>query len=117
EEWWKPVLAKREHEREQAAGQAKADLAAYEKELAPKLEALEKERTERIAKTGEELKTYEATLPAKLAEWEKKQRTDVDWVRLNPRSLRATGNVKLTKQDDLSVFATGPVAKTKYTVV
>jgi hypothetical protein len=117
EEWWKPQLAKLEREREQAIGLAKTELAGYEKELAPKLEAMEKDRQAKIAKLSEELKKYEETLPAKLAAFEKKQRATVDWVRLNPRSLRATGNVKLTKQEDLSVFATGPAARSEYTVV
>src|SRR5262249_30961390 len=61
EEWWKPVLAKIEREREQAVGQAKTELAGYEIELAPKVEALEKERQAKIAKLSEELKAYEAT--------------------------------------------------------
>jgi hypothetical protein len=117
DEWWKPVLAKLEREREQAIGETKTELAAYEKDLAPRLEAMEKERVARLAERTEELKKYEETLPAKLAEWEKKQKSTVDWVRLNPRSLRATGGVKLTKEDDLSVVASGPLAKTNYTVV
>src|SRR5205085_10810665 len=38
------------------------------------------------------------------------------WVRLNPRSLAATGKITLTKQDDLSILATGPKGSTVYTV-
>jgi WD40 repeat protein len=120
EEWWKPVLAKQEREREQALGQAKTELAGYEIELAPKLDAREKERQAKIAKLTGELKTYEATLPAKLAEFEKKQKPagTVDWVRLNPRTLTAAARgTTLRKLDDLSVLAGGRSGNGAYTVV
>jgi hypothetical protein len=118
EEEWQPVQLKLEKEREAGLGQAKTALAGYEIELAPKLAEQEKQRQARIDQTSAALKKYEAdVLPGKLAEWERTHTSAVDWVRLNPRSLKATGRIKLTKQDDLSVFATGPKGNTAYTVV
>jgi WD40 repeat protein len=115
---WKPKQERLEAERTASLGTTKEALAAYEKELAPKLVEQEKQRQERIAKATADLKKYETeALAAKLAAWEKQhQATPVDWVRLNPRTLRATGGIKLAKQDDLSIFATGPAGKTVYTV-
>jgi hypothetical protein len=118
EEEWRPVQLKVEKEREASLGQAKTALAGYEIELAPKLAEQEKQRQARIDQTSAALKKYEAdVLPGKLAEWEKAHTPAIDWVRLNPRSLKATGRIKLTKQDDLSVFAAGPKGNTVYTVV
>jgi mono/diheme cytochrome c family protein len=115
---WKPKGERLEGERVAALAKAKDALAVYEKEFAPKLADAEKQRQERVAKATADLKKYETdALAAKLAAWEKDhKRTPVDWVRLNPRSLKATGGIKLTKQDDLSIFATGPAGKTTYTV-
>src|SRR5207249_5795147 len=82
---WKPRLEQLEKDRVEAIAKAKSDLAAYETELAPRLAEAEKKRQEQIAHATEELKKYETdVLPDKLAEFEKKQRSTVDWVRLNP---------------------------------
>ncbi len=116
EVWWKPIQAKKEQERGQAIAQAKTELAAYEKELAPRLAEAEKQRQERIAKASEAFKQYEATLPDKLAAWEKTQKAGVDWVRLNPRTLEAPRGTRLVKQDDLSILATGRSGNGNYTV-
>ena len=116
---WKPKHDHLEAERTVALTKAKDSLAVYEKETAPKLAEKAKERTDRIAKATADLQTYEKEqLPAKLVALEKQQkRAGVDWVRLNPRSLKATGKITLTKQDDLSILATGPKGSTVYTVV
>lgn len=115
---WKPRYEQLEKERVAALAISQANLSKYEKEIAPKLAEQERERKSKIEQLSAELKKYESeSLAAKLADWEKAQKsTPVDWVRLNPRSLKATGGIKLAKQDDLSIFATGPKAKTVYTV-
>ena len=46
EAWWKPVLEQKEKEREAAIAKAKAELADYEKEIAPRIAEAEK-RSER----------------------------------------------------------------------
>jgi WD40 repeat protein/mono/diheme cytochrome c family protein len=115
---WKPVQERMEKERLVAIEKAKETLADYEKELAPKLVERENQRKARIEETAAALKKYETeVLPGKLAAWEKKHQSSVDWVRLNPRSLKATGKITLTKQEDLSVVASGTPNKTDYTVV
>ena len=87
---WKPRLEKLEKDRVEAIAKAKDALAGYEAELAPRLAEAEKQRQAQIAKADADLKKYEAeVLPGKLTEFEKKQRTAVDWVRLNPKTLTA----------------------------
>ncbi|HTK74326.1 MAG TPA: DUF1549 domain-containing protein [Gemmataceae bacterium] len=117
EEKWKPRLEQLEKDRVEAITKAKAELAAYETELAPRLAEAEKQRQERIAKATEELKKYETdVLPGKLAEVERKQRSSVDWVRLNPKTLTAMRGANLRKLEDLSIVAGGRSAKGSYNV-
>jgi WD40 repeat protein len=112
-----PVHAKLEKEREAAMAKAKVELAAYEKELAPKLAVQEKQKQARTAQLEPALKQYEATLPGKLAAWEKKQQNPVKWVALDPQSLKASKDIILTKQADLSVVSSGKGNKGTYTFV
>jgi hypothetical protein len=109
-----PIRAKLEAEREAAIAKAKAELDAYEKELAPRMAELEKQKVERTAKLEAE---YQALETARLGEWEKKVTgSAVDWVRLNPVTFLASNGGKLTKQDDLSLFASEKTANSTYTV-
>lgn len=97
-----------ERDRQAAIAAAQAALAAYEKELAPKLAEREKQRAANTAKLEAELKTYESTVLAKkIADWEKAQSPAVRWMTLEPKSLEATGDVKLVRQADGSILATG----------
>lgn len=99
---------KLEREREAAIAQAQAELAAYEKELTPKLAAREKEKAANTAKLEADLKTYEGTFPAKIAAWEKAQSAAVRWLPIDPSTITATNGAKLTKEPDLSVTVSGP---------
>lgn len=96
-----------EREREAAIAAAKATLATYEQELAPKLAEAEKQKAANTAKLEAELKTYEGTLPAKLAEWEKAQSTAVRWVPIEATSLQASNGSTLTKEADRSITVSG----------
>ena len=96
-----------DREREAAIAEAKAELTAYEKELAPKTAALEKEKAEKTAKLEAELKTYEAGLAGKVDEWEKKQSTAVRWLPVDPSALAASNGATLAKEADGSVVVKG----------
>jgi hypothetical protein len=115
---WHAALPKLEREREEALARATAELTEYEKEYAPRRAEQEKEREAKVAQLAADLKQYEeTTLAKKQAEWEKsRKRSPVDWVRLDPRVLTATGQTKLRKLDDLSILATGKPTRTAYTV-
>jgi WD40 repeat protein len=114
---YKAALPQKEKEREDAIAKAKAELAAYEKELAPILAQREKEKAERTAKLETELKEYEATLTAKLPELEKKHQRGVQWMRVDAKTLTASNGATLKKESDLSIVATGANNKGTYTLV
>ncbi|HEX4588861.1 MAG TPA: hypothetical protein VH120_02955, partial [Gemmataceae bacterium] len=115
---WSPKAERMEKERAGALSKATAALAAYEKEVGPGLAELAKQRQAKIEQATAALKLYETEiLTTKLPEFAKGHKAaGVDWVRLNPRSLKATGKTQLIKQDDLSIVAAGPLGKTTYTV-
>jgi WD40 repeat protein/mono/diheme cytochrome c family protein len=116
EEWWKPVLAQKEKERADAISEAKTELAAYEKEIAPREKQLDEEQQAKIAKADEALKKYEATLPEKFAAWEKKPDRATEWVALEPKTMKAASRAKLAKEKDLSIYVSGANRKDTYTV-
>mgnify|MGYP000224075007 CR=1 FL=1 len=104
-----PVIADKEKKREERIASAEQALTSYEEEIRPREEQAEKERQEKIAAAQKALDEYLATLPAKLAEWEKTAvESQTAWVPLDPSNLKSTTGAKFEKQDDLSVFVTGP---------
>ncbi len=115
EAWWtgeKPVLEKR---REESMARTQAELAAYEKEIAPQVEAEKKAQQEKIAKAEADLKAFDEALGTRVTEWEKKQSVSADWVPLAPVTLAATTGAKLAVEPDLSVTALDKNAKGTYT--
>src|SRR5207244_203730 len=104
-------------ERHAAIDKAKTELADYEKEIAPRVAEAEANKAKEIARLQLELVAYEEQLPQKIAEWTGKNRADVDWVRLNPKSFAAMKGATLRKLDDLSLLASGKAAKGAYSVV
>jgi WD40 repeat protein len=108
----KPKL---EADREAAIANAKAELAAYEKELAPKLVEQEKQKAARTAQLEAELKEAEKTIPAKFAALPGKG-GNVQWTRLDPATLQSNNAAKLSKQPDGSVVVSGPNEKAAFTI-
>ncbi len=109
----RPQLGRR---READLAAAKAALAAYEAELAPRLAAAEREKVAKTAGLDKDLADYEATLPAKLAAWEKSQSTAVRWVPLHPKELKAPVGTTLTAAPDGSILATGATKNGVYEI-
>lgn len=117
EEQLKPILLKKEKEREKLIGEAKTTLASYEKEIAPREAELDKKQKENIAKAEAALKEQEAKLGELAAAWEKKNDRATKWAALDPKSFTDTGKAKLTKLADFSILASGPSKKGKYTII
>ena len=93
-----------------AIAAAKAALAAYEKELAPRLAEQERKKAEATAKLEADLKAYEATMLAKkLADWEKDKAASVVTAGspLEPKTTGATNRSVLTKEPDGSIIGLG----------
>jgi WD40 repeat protein/mono/diheme cytochrome c family protein len=100
-----------ERRRAAAIAAAQAALAAYEKELTPRLAQQQRQRTEAAAKLEADLKAYEATaLAKKMADWEKGKAAAIvnRWIVLEPKSTAATNRSVLTRQPDGSIVVTGP---------
>ncbi len=119
EEQIAPVVAEREAKRSAAIAAAKADLEAYQAEIAPREAQLDKEQQERIAQLQQELAAFDSEqLPAALSTWENAYRRSATWIPLDPLSLKSTSDVKLAKQADLSVLASGSTnRRTEYEIV
>jgi len=114
EEEWKILEPKLQKDRLDAIEKAKGELAAYEKEIAPRVAEQEAKRKEEIAKKEADVKEYEAKLPEHVAEYEKKQKSAAEWFPLLPTKLEATNGATLSAQPDLSIVASGKNGKGNY---
>jgi hypothetical protein len=68
------------------------------------------------AKLGAELAAYEKALPAKQAEWEKSVAAPI-WTPLEIAIAKSSAGATLSKEADGTIFASGKLAKDKYTLV
>lgn len=117
EQWWKPVVAKKEQERLAAITRVKTDLENREKAIAPELANKEKERLENVKRLEAEMAAMENVLITRKAEEHQKAKAVlIDWFRLNPATYSATNGTRLSKLDDLSLMASGELKKSDYTV-
>jgi len=114
--WWKEEKPKLEKQREEAIAAAKADLDAYSKEIAPRIAEAEKKRQAGIEAAEADLKKYVDATPEHIAAWEKKMASSVEWHPLAPETLSATNGVKLQRQSDRSIRATGDAKQSAYTI-
>ena len=96
---------------------ARAALASYEEEIAPRIAEQEKQRADRIAKAEGELKAHEETQPARIAAWEKTQSPITRWRALMPTSVADTGGATFQNLPDGAVLASGKLAAGEITFV
>ena len=75
-----PAAIRRQKVWQDRVDKTKAELAAYEKEIAPREAELDRQQQERTAKLEAELKAYEAKLPEALAAWESQADRGTVWV-------------------------------------
>jgi hypothetical protein len=87
-----------------------------EQELKLGIEALQAAAADQ-GKAAAALAEYEKQIPAKQAAWEASVGTPLVWSPLDPSELKSAAGATLTKQEDKSVVATGPIAKDVYTFV
>ncbi|QDU61490.1 translocation protein TolB [Planctomycetes bacterium Pan216] len=108
EKEYAPIHKKKEEDRLVAIAEAKKELAAHEKAIAPKVAKQEKARKEKIAKTEEDLKKYVAELPKKQPTWELQQTGSTPWTPLKATNLTANnGNIKLAQAGDMVIVPSG----------
>src|SRR5437763_9451848 len=115
-----PTIAELTHQREEAVGKAKAELATYD-EMTKSLRAeLEKRRQSEIAMRSGELKDYEKLLPAEAAFWETKNNpadTKTVWTLLQPKKVSSTGKNKLAQHADGSITSYEGKSPSDYTIL
>lgn len=120
EEWWTPIYAQKQREREHAIAAAKTAVAARTDELAEGVAVAEKKREEKIAAEAAALADYEKLLPEKRAAWEKAlepARLATTWTPLDVTSARVNSGT-LKKLADGSYLASGPAGvPTDYTII
>ena len=104
-----PVIEQREAKRQRQIAAAEKAYDEYAEEIRPREEKAEQERQEKIAAAKAAVAEQKEALLASLAEWESQaSEAQTAWVPLDPRDLRTSTGAKLKKEEDLSVFASGP---------
>jgi hypothetical protein len=112
-----PVIAEMERQREEAIAKARAELGTYDENTKFLRAELEKRRDEAIAAAERELKEHEIMLPAQAASWESKSNLagiKTIWLPLDAKEIKASGDVKLAKQKDYSLLASGAKGSSDY---
>lgn len=115
EAWWVEEKPKRERQRENDIGRAKADLASYEKQIAPRMAELAKEREAKINVAQEALDKYRNAL-TQAASKRLSDGGDTEWHLLEATTLTAPKGVTLQRLDDRSIQASGAADTGAYTV-
>ncbi len=110
-----PSIAAAEKKREAAIAAAQTALDAYESKVADREKMLDKQHADKLVAAQAALKAYMSKLPEKQAEWEAQAGEPTTWQALDPVVLTASNRAKLTKEKDLSIFASGPNGKGAYT--
>lgn len=116
EQQYASVLAERERLRQAAIQAAKQELSNYEQAIAAREADLDQQHLAKIAAAEARIRAYEAELSVMLPEWEGRQNRLPEWQTLDPIELTAANGTKLTRQDDLSILAEGPVGQGTYTI-
>ncbi len=112
-----PALAAKEAKRQASIKAAEEALAKYTTDSLPAREAAAKAHAEKIVVAQKVVDDHLATAPTRLTEWEKTAETSgTPWSAIDFANLKTTNGAKLEKQDDLSVFASGPNKKGTYLI-
>jgi hypothetical protein len=110
------ITARRERERQEAIAAAQKEIADYEPESKKLQEQRAAEREKSIMEASDRIRAHETNLARSQEEWEKRQPTRSLWTVLQPATLQASSGAVLTLRPDGSIVATGPNAKTTYTL-
>ena len=121
EAYQKEIAPKRDamaKQRETEIIQAKETLSGYEAELAPKLAAAEQQHQTQIAAADLAVQVRETALKAELPEWEKSRVGQTAWNLLDPVQMKSTRPKAVLKREaDRSIFTSGEEGKQTWTVV
>ncbi|HLH53761.1 MAG TPA: DUF1549 domain-containing protein [Verrucomicrobiae bacterium] len=115
-----PVIAELNKERDDAIQKAKSDLATYDEMTKSLKTELEKRRQVEIESKKAALKEYEKLLPAEAAFWESKNNpgdAKTVWVPVEVIEASATGESKLARDKDGSLFGSGGKGSSDYLIL
>ena len=115
--WWKGEKPKREAARQKSIAETKADLAAYEKQIAPRRAEEEKQRLAKEKAAQADYDKYQADVLKHADAYLKKQATGVEWHLLEARNVAASNGITLERLQDRSIKASGKADRGAYTVV
>jgi hypothetical protein len=116
EAWWKEEEPKLEAARKTAMTNATAELAAYEKEIAPRRAEEEKIRAAKQAAAQEDFDKYNADLATHTAEYLAKSDLHAEWFLLEPDTVAGPNGITLERMSDRSIKATGKADQGAYTI-
>ena len=111
-----PVTQKREATRQTNIDEAKAKLAAYEKEIAPREKKLNDEQNARVAAAEKALKEHQTKLNKQYTAWLANPASKTIWETLEISDLKSKIGTTLTNEKDGVIFASGKNGKDTFTL-
>ena len=112
-----PLTAKREAARQAGIKEAEAKLAAYKEEVAPRQKKMEDERNAKIAAAEKALNDYQPTLQEEYTQWLANPVSKTQWTMVEAQSLKSQIGTELSKEADGAIFASGKNGKDTFTIV
>ncbi len=116
EAWWSEQKPKLEAARKAAIAEGNAELAAYEKEIAPRRAEEEKARLEKLAGVQADFDKYNSELLTHAEAYLTRNNNDAEWFFLEPETLAGPEGITLERLDDRSVKAHGKADQGVYTI-
>ena len=116
ESWWKEEKPRRESAQKKAIAETNADLASYQKQIAPRRAEEEKARKAKEVKVQADFDKYKNELPKHANAYLAKNNKDVEWHFLEPHMLAGPNGITLERQPDRSIKATGKADQGAYTI-
>lgn len=116
EAWWTEEKPKREAARTAAIAEGTAELAAYEKQIAPQRAEQEKARLAKLANVQKDYDNYKQDQAKHAESYLTKHNSDAEWFFLEPETLAGPKGITLERTADRSIKATGKADKGAYTI-
>ncbi|MDE2681829.1 MAG: DUF1553 domain-containing protein, partial [Verrucomicrobiota bacterium] len=111
-----PVTQKRETARQVNLDEAKAKLAVYEKEIAPREKKLNDEQNARVAAAEKALKEHQTKLDKQYTVWLANPASKTIWETLEFSELKSKIGTTLANEKDGVVFASGKLGKDTFSL-
>ena len=111
-----PLTNKREAARQAGIKEAQMKLDSYKLENAPRRKQMEDARNAKIAAAEKALQDYQPTFEANYAKWLADPVSKTKWTTLEPQSMKSQIGTDLSKEADGVIFASGKNGKDTFTI-